>query len=197
MIFENGDISQNTKRILGIRDYMSVSLSDIERDIETIKSFLDSEICNKEFMSILGNWGNTCTKRTKTLALLEYVKNEDANRFYKFAHDWVLMMASLDKPGYSDGRNEMAVKECVKIAKALYWTSECSDALNDIPKKFKYLVEYSLHRTIMQTLTEIFLRGLVASMEVLGMDSNIEMLEKLYDVEDIEGVFAELIFPLI
>lgn len=197
MIFENGDISQNTKRVLGIRDYMSVSLSDIEKDIETIKSFLDSDIYNKEFMSILGNWGNTCIKRTKTLALLEYVKDVDAGRFYKFAHDWVLMMASLDKPGYFDGRNEMAVKECIKIANALYWTGDCSDAINEIPKKFKYLVEYSLHRTIMQTLTEIFLRGLVASMEVLGMESNIEMLEKLYGVDDIDGVFAELIFPLI
>lgn len=197
MIFENDGISQNTKRTLGIRDYMSVSLSDIEKETETIKSFLDSDFSNKEFMSILEDFGNTCIKRTKTLALLEYIKNEDASRFYKFAHDWVLMMANLDKPGYFDGRNELSVKECVEIAKALYWTSECSDSINDIPKKFKYLVEYSLHRTIMQTLTEIFLRGLVASMEVLGMDSNIEMLEKLYGVGDIDGVFAELIFPLI
>lgn len=200
MIYSHGKISEETKESLGIKEYMNISFSDVERDIEVIETFLNSELTNKEFMSVLGNWGNTYCKRSKTISLLEFINSDEKNAqiFLKFSQDWILMMCSLSRPGFYDDRNEASIKECLLVAKALYLVNDDIDIYNpNIPKKFKYLVDYSLHRTIMQTLTEVFLRGMLGSLEVLGRDSNIEMLVKSYGVDNINDVFNEFKFSLI
>ena len=197
MIYEKGCISSEIKDILGIKSYMIVPLSDIENDTQIINSFLNTETTSKEFFQVLENWGNTYAKKSKTVSLLEYINNDvdDAQRFYKFSKDWVLMMVSLNKPGYYDGRNNQAIDLCIDVAKAMRWYTDFIETEESLSKRFKYLVTYGLHRTVMQTLTEIFLRGMLASIEVLNKDTC--NLYSYYGVDDINCLFKEFTLPTI
>lgn len=201
MIFENDCVSKDALHAIGYKDYMSISPEENERLVSDISTFISEEEPKNynKFMSELDNFGNPFNRLGRAIAVLDYISRseETAEKMYKFCKNWVALMANCNRKGYFDGRNEESVKICCNLAFELYGFKDYLDCEANCERRFLYLVNYGLHRTIQQSLTDCFLIGLVASAEKLGYEDIIKGLTSYFDVEDSIAVLKEVRLPLI
>lgn len=199
MIYSDLNISNDTLKALGVRDYMTIDGEVHERLVRDIDDFV-VENDKKKFLSKLESFGNPFNRLGRALAVLDYInKSEDnAASMYSLCLNWVKLMTYCNKPGYYDGRNSESVEICSIIENAIWGINSNDDCLKKlIDDKFMYCVEHGMHRTIQQSLSDCFLIGLVASAEKLGYDEVIASLLICFDVEDSVKLLKELRLPLI
>ena len=199
MIYSDSNISNDTLKALGVRDYMTIDGEDHERLVQTVDDFV-SETDKKKFLSKLESFGNPFNRLGRALAVLDYINKsvDNAANMYSFCTNWVMLMSYCNKAGYYDGRNSESVEISSIVVNAIHGINSGDDVLRKmVDEKFLYCVEYGMHRTIQQSLSDCFLIGLVASAEKLGYNEVITALLVSFDVEDSVKLLKELRLPLI
>lgn len=199
MIYSDSKISDDTLRALGIRDYKFIDDEKLESLIQTLSDIVE-EADKQEFLYKLESFGNPFNRLGRALAVLNYInKSEDnAVKMYNICTNWAMLMSYCMRKGYFDGRNADSVKFGGIIVNAIHGFEPGDDRLRKlIGERFLHCVEYGMHRTIQQSISDCFFIGLVASAERLGYNGVIKALLDRFDVEDSVQLLDELRVSLI